>query len=173
MTLGTGNTTLILPTIPSQASQTAARAAALAEEAQAPLPVPKTIVQHDFATDMFARPEELLVTGATLRGKIEGAGNDRAHGFELAKGVYVVGSLTGDSLIRFAFGGCCVVGGAIQQAVLGRRASDGGRGIIQAVNGVGNGQDRRSEGVQAVKRASVSGGDGVEKSLDLTEEWQS
>lgn len=177
-TLETGNTTLVLPTIPSQASHTAARATAMAEEAQAPLPVPKTIVQHDFATDMLARPEELLVTGATLRAKIEGAGNDRGHGFELAKDVYVVGSLTGDSLIRFAFGGCCVVGGALQQSVLGRGNSETERGTHDGNHGIDDiryEQERSTGSDDGGKRISVTGtgGDGVERSMDLTEEWQS
>lgn len=140
----------------------------MAEEAQAPLPVPKTIVQHDFATDMLAHPEELLITGATLRSKME-------ESFEVARGVYVVGSLTGDSLIRFAFGGCCVVGGAVQSSMLGMRASDGGRGGRVGVNGNGVGSMRRSDDTNDDRRTSVGGqgGDGIERSLDLTEEWQS
>lgn len=127
---------------------------------------------------MLARPDELLVTGATLRAKIEGAGNEKGHGFAIAKDVYVVGSLTGDSLIRFAFGGCCVVGGALQQAVLGRRASEGGHGTHNGSHGsneIEHGQERSTDSDDIGKRASVSGtgGDGVERSMDLTDEWQS
>ena len=128
--------------------------------------MPKTIVQHDFATDLLARPEELLVTGATLRDKVE-------KGFEVAKGVFVVGSLTGDSLIRFAFGGCCVVAGDIQRSVLRGKAVDGNRGG-KISDGGNDAVMRRSAELAVRKRGSVGGGgDGIEKSLDLTDEWQS
>jgi len=74
---------------------------------------------HDFALDPLAHPEDLLITGQTLRAKIEsfdehsGGGGGRRNAFEVAKDVFVIGSLTGDSLIRFAFGGCCAVAGAL------------------------------------------------------------
>jgi len=84
---------------------------------------------HDFALDPLAHPEDLLITGQTLRAKIEsfdergGSSGGRRNAFEVAKDVFVIGSLTGDSLIRFAFGGCCAVagalGGAAQQTAIG------------------------------------------------------
>ncbi|MCJ1369275.1 hypothetical protein MMC20_000485 [Loxospora ochrophaea] len=41
----------------------------------------------------------LLITGKTLRSKVE-------YSLEVSSNVFAIGSLTGDSLIRFAFGGC-------------------------------------------------------------------
>jgi hypothetical protein len=84
-----------------------------------PPPPPTTSNPHDFALDPFAHPEELLITGQTLRGKIESFEENgdevsfRRNQFEMAKNVFVIGSLTGDSLIRFAYGGCCAVGGVL------------------------------------------------------------
>ena len=51
------------------------------------------------------------VSGLVFRGKIED--NDT---MEVAPSVYAIGSLTGDSLVRYAFGSCCVVAGAIQDS---------------------------------------------------------
>lgn len=50
--------------------------------------------------------EDSLISGRTLRPKVE-------HSFEVAPGVFVVGSLAGDSLVRHAFGGCVAVAGCI------------------------------------------------------------
>jgi hypothetical protein len=47
-----------------------------------------------------------LISGRTLRAKVE-------QSFEVAPGVFVVGSLAGDSLVRHAFGGCVSVAGSI------------------------------------------------------------
>lgn len=46
------------------------------------------------------------VTGATLRGKV-------SEDFEVAPNVFVTGSLTGDSLIRFSYGACAFTAGKI------------------------------------------------------------
>lgn len=46
------------------------------------------------------------ISGRTLRPKVE-------DGFEVAQDVFAIGSLTGDSLIRFAFGGCVSAARAI------------------------------------------------------------
>lgn len=84
-----------------------------------PPPPPESSNPHDFALDPFAHPEELLITGQTLRHKIESFEGDseemsrRRNQFEMAEDVFVIGSLTGDSLIRFAYGGCCAVGGVL------------------------------------------------------------
>lgn len=51
-----------------------------------------------------------IVSGSTLRPRLE---ESAAGSMELADGVFVVGSLTGDSLVRFALGGCCAVAGRV------------------------------------------------------------
>lgn len=69
------------------------------------------------AHDFVAAPS--LISGTSLRSKIEdqaAAPGSKAAGLELAPGVFAIGSLTGDSLIRFAYGGCCAVAGAIEDA---------------------------------------------------------
>ncbi|CAF9929078.1 MAG: hypothetical protein HETSPECPRED_007280 [Heterodermia speciosa] len=50
--------------------------------------------------------ERSIISGKTLRGRAE-------ESLELAANVFVIGSLTGDSLIRFAFGGCVFAAGEI------------------------------------------------------------
>lgn len=52
------------------------------------------------------RRSDSTVSGQTLREK---ANDD----FEVASGVFAIGSLTGDSLIRFAYGGCAFTAGKI------------------------------------------------------------
>lgn len=51
--------------------------------------------------EKFERPskQEFLISGRTLRRKVE-------KDFEVAPGVFAIGSLTGDSLVRHAFGSC-------------------------------------------------------------------
>ncbi|KAI9672253.1 MAG: hypothetical protein M1831_002067 [Alyxoria varia] len=49
-----------------------------------------------------------LISGTTLRVKLEDS-----ETMEVAPKVFAIGSLTGDSLIRFALGGCCVAAGRI------------------------------------------------------------
>ncbi|KAJ5779930.1 hypothetical protein N7457_005090 [Penicillium paradoxum] len=48
--------------------------------------------------------ENLAVTGQTLRAKA-------IEDLEVAPGVFIIGSLTGDSLVRFSFGGCVYTAG--------------------------------------------------------------
>ena len=50
--------------------------------------------------------EDALISGQTLREKV-------IDSTEVAKNVFVIGSLTGDSLIRFAYGGCTFAAGKI------------------------------------------------------------
>lgn len=50
--------------------------------------------------------ENSLISGQTLRDKV-------VESTEVAKNVFVIGSLTGDSLIRFAYGGCTFAAGKI------------------------------------------------------------
>lgn len=61
-------------------------------------------LEKELAREVFSLKESMPaniseVSSGTLRHKIEG-------GVEVAQGVFAIGSLTGDSLIRFAFGGC-------------------------------------------------------------------
>ncbi|KAJ5901496.1 hypothetical protein N7495_002024 [Penicillium taxi] len=57
--------------------------------------------------------EEIAITGQTLRAKA-------IEDVELAPEVYIIGSLTGDSLVRFAYGGCVSTAGHLI-------SQDGGR----------------------------------------------
>ena len=53
-----------------------------------------------------------LISGQTFR--------EAAHvDLEIAKGIFIIGSLTGDSLIRFSFGSCAFVAGRIMQRLHG------------------------------------------------------
>lgn len=51
-----------------------------------------------------------IISGHTLRTRIEAT---PSCDLELAPGIFVIGSLTGDSLVRYAAGGCCGVAGKI------------------------------------------------------------
>lgn len=87
-------------------------------------------VDHDFALD---GPAAAQISGETLRAKVEA-------GPSVAPGVFAVGSLTGDSLVRFAYGCCCVVGGVVRAEWARRANADGGDGAVDApanMRGVG------------------------------------
>ena len=109
--------------------------------------------------------QDALVSGQTLREKV-------IESTEIAKNVFAIGSLTGDSLIRFAYGGCTFAAGKImtddnasdEDSDCGRcsaRTSQTASPYIVAMNGLdghhsspsrlanGNGHyslDRRKEG---------------------------
>ena len=51
------------------------------------------------------------ISGQAFRDKI-----DETDSMEVTPDIFVIGSLTGDSLVRFAPGGCCVVAGAIMSS---------------------------------------------------------
>lgn len=83
---------------------------------------------RDFASAMgpSSRSPE-LISGSSLRGKIEDLATSTdasAAGLEVAPSVFAIGSLTGDSLVRFAYGGCCAVAGAIQDRVTTQASGD-------------------------------------------------
>ena len=59
----------------------------------------KNLRQEVLGSGMLENDTTATISGRSLRSKVE-------DNLEVAQGVYVVGSLTGDSLIRFAFGGC-------------------------------------------------------------------
>jgi hypothetical protein len=69
-----------------------------------------------------------LISGQTLRDKAN-------ENLELAPHVFIIGSLTGDSLIRFAYGGCAYAAGKIMQAP------------GQITNGTNNVEKQKSNGV--------------------------
>ena len=78
-------------------------------------------IEWDFALEHLS---SVMITGQTLRSKIEGLHGFEEHApqnaagatnFEVAPGVFAIGSLTGDSLIRFAVGGCTAVAAKIMQ----------------------------------------------------------
>ncbi|KAF2673562.1 hypothetical protein BT63DRAFT_355764, partial [Microthyrium microscopicum] len=50
--------------------------------------------------EVTGRMKDVQVTGQTLRAKLE------SHGAQIAPAVFAIGSLTGDSLVRHAFGAC-------------------------------------------------------------------
>ena len=54
------------------------------------------------------------VSGQTLRAKA-------IENLEVARGVYIIGSLTGDSLVRFAYGGCVLTAGHLMGGQEGER----------------------------------------------------
>jgi len=64
--------------------------------------------------------KERAVSGHTLRDKIEAK-----ESVEVAGDVFAIGSLTGDSLIRFAYGGCVSVAQRIMAAPTNSTLSDG------------------------------------------------
>ncbi|RPB13780.1 hypothetical protein P167DRAFT_573079 [Morchella conica CCBAS932] len=81
------------------------------------------------------------ISGDTMRWRVE-------EDLEIVKGVFVVGSLTGDSLVRFGFGGCAYAAGKISSDV---KRGDEARGIKRKdeegfENGVRTADNRRSKG---------------------------
>ncbi|KAI9721583.1 MAG: hypothetical protein M1828_005073 [Chrysothrix sp. TS-e1954] len=70
-----------------------------------------TSLSHDWASGSH---EEAQVSGRTLRDKIA-----RSNTTEVAPCVFAIGSLTGDSLVRFAYGGCCIAAGKIMDDYTG------------------------------------------------------
>lgn len=66
-----------------------------------------TFLADELQRELFSNLSQSdQVTGQTLR-------ETASHDLEIAKDVFIVGSLTGDSLIRFAHGGCCYAAGRI------------------------------------------------------------
>ncbi|KAL8785841.1 MAG: hypothetical protein Q9195_008464 [Heterodermia aff. obscurata] len=66
-------------------------------------------IDHDLSGEILGPEkfvERAIISGKTLRARAE-------ESLELAADVFVIGSLTGDSLIRFAFGGCVFAAGEI------------------------------------------------------------
>ena len=62
------------------------------------------------ATEVLPLETQVLISGRTLRSKAESS-------LEVAKNVFITGSLTGDSLIRHAVGGCVFAAGRILGAI--------------------------------------------------------
>lgn len=73
-----------------------------------------------------------MISGQTLR--------EKAHDdLEVAPGVFIIGSLTGDSLIRFAYGGCAYAAGKMMRDCRSRAGTGANGGTQDTGNGVGNG----------------------------------
>lgn len=105
----------------------------------------------DFA---LAEKPTLMISGQTLRHKVEEGQEDgltdlqdHTQGFEVAHNVFVVGSLSGDSLIRHAFGGCTVVAGKVMRD----------RGLLEPLPTVSGAAESRVDG----QRNSVDASSGV------------
>lgn len=78
-------------------------------------------LDSNLATEVIGGSREIevnasLVSGRTLRTKAE-------DNLECARNVFIVGSLTGDSLIRFAFGGCLFAAREIMQRFVTEKES--------------------------------------------------
>lgn len=74
-------------------------------------------LSSDLRTEIFTSPDQIhpvntqsLISGRSLRPKAESS-------LEVAKNVFITGSLTGDSLIRHAVGGCVFAAGRIVGAI--------------------------------------------------------
>ena len=68
-------------------------------------------LDNSLAGEVVSTPDQTLdhqhaVSGRTLRSRVE-------TNLEVAPSIYVIGSLTGDSLVRFAYGGCVFTAGEI------------------------------------------------------------
>jgi hypothetical protein len=78
------------------------------------------------APERFENPtEQALLSGRSLRPKIE-------IDFEVAPGIFVIGSLTGDSLVRHAFGGCVAAASRVMgttTSLVGEKCADAGCGV--------------------------------------------
>ncbi|OJJ45822.1 hypothetical protein ASPZODRAFT_152806 [Penicilliopsis zonata CBS 506.65] len=74
------------------------------------------------------------VSGQTLRSKA-------VEGLEVAPSVFIMGSLTGDSLIRFAYGGCVYTAGKVIRAYTGEDISTPSRPATATALAVMNGMD--------------------------------
>ncbi|PGH21423.1 hypothetical protein AJ80_03214 [Polytolypa hystricis UAMH7299] len=65
-------------------------------------------LRRDILGQAFSDDDRQLISGQTLRAKV-------LDDLEVARGVFVIGSLTGDSLIRFAYGSCVYTAGKLVQ----------------------------------------------------------
>lgn len=61
-------------------------------------------------------PPQHMITGQTLRNRMRN-NEDGSVNVEVAPEVYAIGSLTGDSLVRFAYGCCCLTAGRLMPRV--------------------------------------------------------
>lgn len=80
-------------------------------------------LENSLASDVLGTPIERMepssaISGSTLRSRVE-------KDLELAPGLFAIGSLTGDSLIRFAYGGCVLAARGIMSRTGAIAANDG------------------------------------------------
>ncbi|KAI1609200.1 hypothetical protein EDD37DRAFT_142630 [Exophiala viscosa] len=86
------------------------------------------------------------ISGQTLR--------EKAHDdLEVAPGVFITGSLTGDSLIRFAYGGCAYAAGKIMRGRANQTAGANGAEYDGNSNGNTNGNARVPDSVPVRMRS--------------------
>ena len=83
-----------------------------------------SFLENGLATEVLGTSIERMerssaISGSTLRSRVE-------KDLELAPGVFAIGSLTGDSLIRFAYGGCVFAAREIMRPAGTIAANDGG-----------------------------------------------
>ncbi|KAL1954018.1 hypothetical protein VTO42DRAFT_1839 [Malbranchea cinnamomea] len=125
--------------------------------------------------------EEIIRHKETDEGDFISARTLRAQALadlEVAKDVFVIGSLTGDSLIRFAYGGCVYVAGKLmarkQQEEAQSLDVQGGQDAACTANGVERGRQGNSPGgtVPGVDNGDVRSCDSVdEKRKSRKERW--
>lgn len=91
-----------------------------------------------------------LISARTLRSQAQ-------TDLEVASDIFIIGSLTGDSLIRFAYGGCAYVAGKImaaKQKAIGPDYSRKSRDKKDAVNGVERADNSIGSNARGQKRES-------------------
>jgi hypothetical protein len=71
-------------------------------------------------------PQKVIDVGGPIQARMLRAKVERSETFEMTRGVYLIGSLLGDSLIRHAYGGCVVVA----RELLAHQKPDHRRGTI-------------------------------------------
>ena len=82
-----------------------------------------SFLENNLASEVLGVPFERMepssaISGSTLRSRVE-------KDLELAPGLFAIGSLTGDSLIRFAYGGCLFAARGIMRRTGAIAATDG------------------------------------------------
>lgn len=97
-----------------------------------------------------------VISSNTLRCKME---KDNGNGMEVAPHVFTIGSLTGDSLVRFAMGGCCVVAGKLMD---NSRAKSGKS--HPSISASPPYKSDSTESLHDIKDISIDGGRGTQRS---------
>ncbi|KAK4939475.1 hypothetical protein LTR10_020281 [Elasticomyces elasticus] len=93
----------------------------------------------DYLSDeLLAEVLPITTAGSTISGQTL---REKAHDdLELAPNVFIIGSLTGDSLIRFAYGGCAYAAGKIMRSGANLTTNGAGQDESNDSNGIGTGR---------------------------------